>query len=191
MSSRQLGFTLIELVIIIVLLAIISVVALPKFIHLTKEAEQAVFDANLGAVKASVKLYHLKWLTLGQPTSAFNIYTSIPSELGYPAGGGNLATAFESDCNTIWFDLLKGNTPNLGFISASNGWSSSASGDNWLRNASKLSVVGETEDIYCHFVYAKAYFSGGITGALDERVPAIQYNIITGEVTTIGWPFTP
>ncbi|OUR60088.1 hypothetical protein A9Q74_14955 [Colwellia sp. 39_35_sub15_T18] len=187
---KQSGFTLIELVIVIVLLGILSATALPKFLDLTKETEQAVFDTNLGSVKSAVKMYHLQWRAKGQPDSAFGIFSSIPSEQGYPAGGSNLATAFESDCDIIWYDLLQDNAPSLGFITGSNGWSASVSNDDWVRNGSQLSVIGETEDIYCHFVYIKAYF-GGFSGELGDRVPTIQYNIITGEVAAIGWPYSP
>lgn len=190
LSSKQNGFTLIELVIVIVLLGILSATALPKFINLTKEAEQAVFDANLGAVKSAVKMYHVQWQVKGQPSVAFGNFSSIPSEQGYPAGGSNLATAFESDCDIIWHDLLQDNAPSLGFISGSNGWSATVSTDSWVKNGSQLTLAGENEDIYCHFVYIKAY-PGGFSGESGQRIPTIQYNIKTGEVMAIGWPYNP
>ena len=190
-SSGQSGFTLIELIIVVVILGVLAVVALPRFISFTKDAEQAVFAANLGAVSSAIRMYHLQWQVKGQPDSAFGEFSSIPSELGYPAGGADLTAAFESDCETIWFDLLQDNAPTLGFISGVNGWSATVSDDDWVRSASQLSVIGESEDIFCHFVYTKSYFTGGFSGLADERVPAIQYNIRTGEVASFGWPFNP
>jgi len=70
----------------------------------------------LGAVKSAVKIYHLQWRVKSQPDSAFGIFSSIPSAQGYPVGGSDLATAFESDCDVIWYDLLQDNAPSLGFI---------------------------------------------------------------------------
>lgn len=185
------GFTLIELTMVIILLGILSITVLPRFIHLSNEAEQAVFDSYYGALKSSVKMYHLSWMSKGNPSGNFGNFSSVPSLTGYPAGGAVLNTAFESDCTTIWGDLLQGADISLGFISATNGWSASISKEDWMRSASQIASLGESEDLYCHFVYTSSYFSGGFSGSVSERIPTIQYNIKTGVLAKVSWPYNP
>jgi MSHA pilin protein MshA len=53
MRSTQKGFTLIELVVVIVILGILAATALPKFIDLSGEASQAAVDGVAGAISGA------------------------------------------------------------------------------------------------------------------------------------------
>lgn len=53
-SSRPVGFTLIELVMVIVLLAVISIVAIPNFIDLRDDARSAVTKDEMAAIKRAI-----------------------------------------------------------------------------------------------------------------------------------------
>lgn len=54
------GFTLIELVVVIVLLGVLAVVAAPKFVDLSSDAEAAVIKNISGNLKTAIKFVLLK-----------------------------------------------------------------------------------------------------------------------------------
>jgi len=53
MNTKQAGFTLIELVMVIVILGVLSAVALPKFVDIKSDAQQASVDGVAGALNSA------------------------------------------------------------------------------------------------------------------------------------------
>ena len=60
---RKEGFTLIELIIVIVIIGILAAIAVPKFAGLTKDAKISAVKGFGGSIRAAAHIVHAKWLT--------------------------------------------------------------------------------------------------------------------------------
>lgn len=86
-SNSETGFTLIELIIVIVILGVLAVTAAPKFLDLTEEAELAAFETLGASMLAAANLAHLKQIAQGKtPNEAITVSgQTINMRNGYPA----------------------------------------------------------------------------------------------------------
>ncbi len=54
---RQSGFTLVELLIVAIILAILAAIVIPQFAETTTDAKESALRANLSAIRGSIALY--------------------------------------------------------------------------------------------------------------------------------------
>ena len=193
-TRKQAGFTIIELVVVILLLGILTATALPRFMDVTDEAHAAVVDALEGGLATGNALFRAQWVAEGQPLNSavteFNLYAS---SAGYPIGLNGTVAA--GDCKEIYEGVLQAGGRPAAATMAVAGASTpvvateteieTATGAN--PNAVVLTALRAdtdnvaTDSTICDFYYVGQYRTG--TLAVPTSVPYIGYNFKTGEIT--------
>jgi len=80
-SKQQKGFTIIELVVVIVILGILAAVAFPKFQDLSGDAKTAVANGGLAAVKSAAVISFAKAQGVKQTLASIIAQTSLDANL--------------------------------------------------------------------------------------------------------------
>ena len=96
------GFTLIELVIVIVILGIIAAIAVPTYVNLKSQAELNGMKASLGSIRSAISLQHANSLINGSDVYPSNITGTIFDEGDVPLDPiNNVNTVATSDATTL------------------------------------------------------------------------------------------
>ncbi|MGB5256259.1 MAG: prepilin-type N-terminal cleavage/methylation domain-containing protein [Woeseiaceae bacterium] len=131
-SKQHRGFTLIELVVVIALLAILAAFAIPRYAGLEREARSASILGVSGSIRSGAALVHGLWLsqninpvvmegnsinlTEGYP-DASDIALTLADLTGFTVvvnGGSNQAVFSKtglSNCEVVYNDALAGAAP--------------------------------------------------------------------------------
>jgi len=86
--GSQGGFTLIELVMVIAIIAILAAAAIPRFIDLRDEARAASEQGVVGGVRAGVAIWRAGYLA-GDPAAPTDYPAALDGAAVGPAGVGN------------------------------------------------------------------------------------------------------
>ena len=86
--KRQSGFTLIELVIVIIILGVLSATAIPKFLNLQDDARESVMEGLKASLETAVTFIYTKAAIAGVETDPDGVLTLDSGDLtlryGYP-----------------------------------------------------------------------------------------------------------
>ena len=129
--AKQKGFTLIELVIVVVILGFLAATAIPKFIDLTEQAKQANIEGMAGGFATGVSLARSQWEAEARPRDNSDINfvsydgttvylttedsSKIPTiSPGYIVGTSStsgindgVSNMTVNDCVSVWNSLLQ------------------------------------------------------------------------------------
>jgi MSHA pilin protein MshA len=144
MKKNQ-GFTLVELIIVIVILGILAVTAAPRFLNLSGDATASTLNAVKASVQSASSLVYSKALIAGNHTLATstvsNNGTNIAIAYGYP----------QAVATDITY-LLDGGTDFTVVAGDAAAYFGSTSDDVVLYPATKT-IADATEAKACHLVY--------------------------------------
>lgn len=170
--KQQKGFTLIELVVVIVILGVLAAVALPRFMNATEDAHTAAVNGTGGALAAGVALVRSQWelnRVKGGATPNLNVTNFGANDVDVNGSGWPISAASNSTvnpnaarCVEVWNAVLQGSAPSV---------------DTNTTADYQASVVTAGE---CTFTYRL----DGRAAASTTPLRTIVYSTATGVVTT-------
>jgi MSHA pilin protein MshB len=184
-QTRENGFTIVELVVVIIILGILAAAALPRFLDVQDDAQLAVAEGVRGAFISALGLAKAKYIAGGK-VSPIDIDEDGTDDLivnaaGFPtddgAGGGGL-----DQCAGIFSGALGAQAPAIitGTSAATAGANALAEADARFSSGTEWYAVDDNATLAsCDFVYLPETAD---TGAYAAQ---FTYTVATGAISAI------
>lgn len=138
MRSNQ-GFTIIELVVVIVIIGILAATALPRFVDLTDDAHSANVQAMGNSMRSGINLVHAGWIANGASAAVNSVTVEGGgvvgvTDTGWPQNGvaaGGDGTPTAAECVELWQAMLTP-APSVAATAGSDWLAATAATDNCL-----------------------------------------------------------
>lgn len=102
MKLRQQGFSLIELTIVIVILGLLAATAIPRFLNVTDDAEDATIDGVAGGFATAVSFVRAQWEVDGRRNTSVILdgtTVNLDTRFGFPTSGTTAVNSVTSMTN--------------------------------------------------------------------------------------------
>lgn len=166
--NKQAGFTLVELIIVIVILGILAVTAAPRFLNLQGDANASTLEGLQGSIRSGMNIVNGKTIIASdhkKATATVTVDTGVPvpTVYGYPAA---TLAAFEAFLD-VDFDGTGADLADFNFVETANG-------TNGTTDAGAVSKVT---------IYPNSYTATGDSATDDKcRIEYTQATATTGPV---------
>ncbi|WP_434930675.1 pilin [Shewanella sp. HL-SH5] len=112
MKLNQKGFSLIELVIVIVILGLLAATAIPRFLNVTEDAENASVDGVSGGLATAVGFVRAQWEVDGRRNTSVILdgtSVSLDTRFGFPTGTTNtdVTSMTDATCQEVFNRVLQ------------------------------------------------------------------------------------
>jgi general secretion pathway protein G len=108
---RATGFTLVELLIVVIILAVLAAIIVPQFSSSTQDAKEAALDSNLSRIRSAIELFHAQHSNV-YPGAVDTSGATCPT--GATAGTGTANTAQALIDSMMMYSDATGKTCTIG-----------------------------------------------------------------------------
>ena len=168
--QKQNGFTLIELVVVIIILGILAVTAAPKFINLQGDARASTLQGMKGSIQGANTLVFSKAVINGGEKKAKGAWTGDATDIDDEDGGVNIGTGTRAKTQFGYLQGLQAElenaidvTFNVGTSATSNVITTDNNADWTIFVDSGVATIWQADaPATCRFTYTEAAAEGAL-----------------------------